>query len=236
MGKQRFQLRADETATQNLWRAVRMATYYMLGRKHFFGLKDDFKAELVDNLMLDTYEHFVEYKVKKHKYDRTWPFFSNVLSSCWTVMYHSAGKVIRQMDAVLKAEDIHHPYYGDTVATEAGFPLYLADRECYSYRHRPLSQVRMDFYVQTIKEEYETQKEEAIELGFTPPTWEAWLASTGYSKDNDLMVWLEPDRKVRKKLINKIRRSPELAEKFPRTYEVNHKLGRKRKKKDESGI
>jgi hypothetical protein len=227
--KTRFQLRSDETAQENLWRAIAVATLYLLKRRQFYGLVFETRQELIDTVMMDTYDHFIKNKVIAHGYDRRFPFINNVLSSCWSVAHKAADRIIKQMDFVVHTEDVHHPYYQDTLPTQAGFPGYLAQRECYSYRHVPLSQVRMDFYVQTIKEEYETQKEEALEMGVTPPTWEAWLTNQGYTRDADLMVWLEEDDKVRRKTIARIRRHPELAEKFPRTYQVNYKLGRKRK-------
>lgn len=234
--KTRFQLRSDETAQENLWRAIAVATLYLLKRRKFYGLVFETRQELIDTVMMDTYDHFMKNKIALGGYDRRYPFINNVLSSCWSVAHKAADRIIKQMDFVVHTEDIHHPYYQDTVPTQVGFPGYLAQRECCSYRHVPLDTVRMDYMAARVREEYNTQKDEALEMGVTPPTWEAWLASTGYSKDADLLIWLEPDRKVRKKLINKIRRSPELAEKFPRTYEVKYKLGRKRKKTDESSI
>ena len=234
--KKKFQLRADETAGENLWRAISVATLYLLKRRQFYGLVFETRQELIDTVMLDTYDHFIRNKVIDHGYDRRFPFINNVLSSCWSVAHKAADRIIKQMDFVVHSEDIHHQYYQDTVPTQAGFPGYLAQREHYSYKHVPLSLVRMDVYVQTIKEEYETQKEEALEIGVTPPTWEAWLTNQGYTRDADLMIWLEPDERERRKNIKRIRRHPELAEQYPRTYEVNYKLGRKRKKKDESGI
>lgn len=227
--KTRFQLRADETAQENLWRAIAVATLYLLKRRQFYGLVFETRQELLDTVMMDTYDHFMKNKIALGGYDRRFPFINNVLSSCWSVAHKAADRIIKQMDFVVHSEDIHHQYYQDTVPTQAGFPGYLAQRECYSYRHVPLSQVRMDFYVQTIKEEYETQKDEALEMGVTPPTWEAWLSNQGYTRDADLMVWLEDDDKVRRANIAKIRRHPELAEQYPRTYQVNYKLGRKRK-------
>lgn len=232
----RFQLRADESAQENLWRAITVATYYLLKRRQWYGLTFETRQELIDTVMMDAYDHFMDQKVMKHKYNRNFCFFDNVMSAVWSVAHKAADRIIKQMDFVVHTEDIHHQYYQDTVPTQAGFPGYLAQREHYTYKHVPLDKVRMDFYAQTIRQEYEEQKEEAEELGFTPPTWEAWLANQGYTRDADLMIWLEPDERERRKNIKRIRRHPEMAEQYPRTYEVNYKLGRKRKKKDEGSI
>lgn len=218
--KKRFQLRADETAQENLWRALGMATLYLLKRRHFYGLTYETRQQVIDETMLAAYDHFMFHKIRLHKYTRTVCFFDNVLSSVWSVSGNVADRVIKQLDLVTHSEDVNSPYHQDTLPSQAGFPGYLAQRERYAFKHVPLDEMGMGAYAHAVKQEYADQRDEAIELGVTPPTWEAWLVSTGYSKDEELMLWLEPDQKVKNNTIARIRQNPELAAKYPRTYKV----------------
>lgn len=227
--KTRFQLRSDETATQNLWRAIGMATLYLLKRRNFYGLTYETRQELIDETMLAAYYQFMEHKIRRRKYNRNFCFFDNVLSTVWSVSVTVADRVIKQLDMVVHSEDVNSQYHQDTLPTQAGFPGYLADHEHRFYKHVPLDKMGMGAYAHAVKQEYADQRDEAIELGLTPPTWEAWLASTGYARDAELMLWLEPEHNLKVRTINLVRRSPELAGKYPRT--CNARPGKKRGKK-----
>ena len=227
--KTRFQLRADESATQNLWRALGMATLYLLKRRRFHGLTFETRQELIDAVMMAAYDHFMFHKIRLHKYNRNFCFFDNVLSSVWSVSGYVADRIIRQLDMVVHSEDVNSPYHQDTLPTQSGFPGYLAQRERYAFKHVPLDKMGMGAYAHAVKQEYADQRDEALEMGVTPPTWEAWLASTGYARDAELMLWLEQDHNLKVRTINRVRRSPELAGRYPRTCNARPRKRREKK-------
>lgn len=222
MAKKRFQLDPNESAQENLWRAVRIATYVVLKRKNYYGLINETRDELVDEVMLETYEGFIRNKVLAHKYNRKFCFLDNVLSSCWSCAHKTADRIIRQLDFVVKSEDVHSPYHQDTLPSQAGFPVYLSKKEMCTYKPVGMKEARMDVKVKRILEEYEEQRDDAIELGVTPMKFEAWLVATGYSKDADVMLWLHPDESERKKWAAQIQRREEPGE-FPHTWAQPYK-------------
>ena len=80
--KERFELNPNETAKENLWRAAMNASGVILSRKKLH-LNDDEWEELRMLIALRGVRHFMEHKIGLHKYNRKFPFYDNVYSSCW---------------------------------------------------------------------------------------------------------------------------------------------------------
>lgn len=80
--KERFELNPNETARENLWRAAMNASGVILSRKKL-RLNEDEWEELRMLIALRGVRHFMEHKIGMHKYNRKFPFYDNVYSSCW---------------------------------------------------------------------------------------------------------------------------------------------------------
>ena len=81
----RFQLDPNETAMENLWRAADYATRYNLSRKRLRITDEEWK-ELQCRLALATVLYFLD-RLRRGKYDRSVPFFVNVLGCCRASSY-----------------------------------------------------------------------------------------------------------------------------------------------------
>lgn len=80
--KVRFELNPNETAKENLWRAAMNASGVILSRKKLH-LNEEEWEELRMLIALRGVRHFMEHKIGLHKYNRKFPFYDNVYSSCW---------------------------------------------------------------------------------------------------------------------------------------------------------
>ena len=82
MKRKRFELAPNESARENLWRAAMNASGVILSRKKLH-LNEDEWEELRMLIALRGVRHIMEHKIGLHKYNRKFPFYDNVYSSCW---------------------------------------------------------------------------------------------------------------------------------------------------------
>lgn len=113
MSKKRFQLRADETAQENLWRAANIAARYIVGKTKLYNV-DDERDEIIESVTLRTVQDFMRIKIGEHEYNRAHPFFDNVYSSCWSCAHHIIDMYIRQ-----KKRDISNKSLDESIGVES---------------------------------------------------------------------------------------------------------------------
>ena len=213
MARARFQLRPDETAAENLWRAVKMACIVVCSRYHWYGLVGDSRRELLEELELATYRHFINVKVMEHKYCRETKegkpltFFDNVIGSAWAL----SGSVLdRYMRNVVRMRansvDIDSPIQPSVEDCRLSGSLTYEDKHLYRARveHKPIpySKQTPRQRANTIRAEYEEHVLDCQDMGISVMPWDKWLESTGYSEDEDAMWFLysrEEKKEIRRK-------------------------------------
>ena len=79
----RFKLNPNETASENLWRCATAATAYIFSKSKLTNTGSEYK-ELFDRVVMEGVAQFLEFKIKQHKYNRNYDFWTNVHSSCWS--------------------------------------------------------------------------------------------------------------------------------------------------------
>lgn len=90
----RFELDPNETAKENLWRAALNASGVIISRKRLH-LNEDEREELRMLVALRGVRHFMQHKIGLHKYNRKFPFYDNVYSSCWSSSPNVVDKFLR---------------------------------------------------------------------------------------------------------------------------------------------
>lgn len=111
MSKKRFQLRADETAQENLWRAANIAARYIVGKTKLYNV-DDERDEIIESVTLRTVQDFMRIKIGQHEYNRNFPFFDNVYSSCRACAHHIIDMYIRQKKHDISNKSLEEPIGG----------------------------------------------------------------------------------------------------------------------------
>lgn len=219
----RFQLKQEETAMENLWRAATQATLFLLKQHRFYGLVGYDKKTLIDECILHGVRHFIEFKVMKHAYNRKYPFMNNVMSSVWSVQGNIANKLVKDMVTRYHMNDIASVDFA--ISTQDGFPLYLSYEETLHHKKRALKDMKARYKARLVRELYEDYLAEHKELGLItePLEFGQWVCRCGYNKDEDLMWALEP-KPVRRAMLAervKIMKESELtdAEKHSREYQ-----------------
>lgn len=193
----RWQLDPNKTAMENLFRAASIATSVIMKSHRWYGLQWDTATELFDELRDATVVHFIAFKVKMHRYTRVskdgrkLTFLDNVLSSCWSASSNIADKFMKDLTKRTSTHDIEPMKY--SLSHESRMPLYLGEcenkykanlKKPYALITRP--RARAD----RVRKEYDDYAADCDDLGVTSLSFEAWLASTGYSRDGDMMEWL----------------------------------------------
>lgn len=79
----RFKLNSNETAMENLWRCATAATAYIFSKSKLTNIGSEYK-EIFDQVVMEGVAQFLEFKIKQHKYNRNYDFWTNVHSSCWS--------------------------------------------------------------------------------------------------------------------------------------------------------
>jgi len=208
----RFLLRPDESARENLWRAVQMACRVVCTRYRWYGLVGDSRLELLDELELASYVHFMHIKIRGKGYKRVaangkkLSFFDNVLSSAWAVSGHAVKKyistVVQTRANTLRLEAPQQNSAGEYELIEtlsAGDKkLYVSD---YKYERKPFGEQTPKQRANTIRAEYAEHLVDCEDMGIGAMDMDTWLDATGYREDSDAMWWLmsREERKAVKK-------------------------------------
>lgn len=234
----RFMLDPNETAMENLWRAAFVATL-VIGRSHaFWGLRFETRQELLERITLQTVLHFLDHKVRQHKYarvardGRALTFFDNVLSSAWSVSRWNVDIFMNELTRRTTTDDISPlaPFIG----TDSRLPAYVSKAE---YKRimfgtatdelkRPADRAKR------IAKEYEDYAADCEDLGVTALSFDAWLVSTGYNRDVDMMLALDPEA-PRKPPSDRYRPDSALTPEQLRKRKYNRDYARRRKCREE---
>lgn len=214
MARARFQLDPNETAAENLWRAVRIATIVVCNRYNWYGLLGSSRVELREEMELAAYCDFISSKVMKHNYKRVSKdgrklcFFDNVISSVWSICTKVADQYIRKvLDVQAHTVNIDAPLNTksgectlvDTL-TVTNKRYYKSD---YDYKTVRISEQTPKQRANSIRKEYEDHRVDCEDMGISPMPLDSWLDSTGYREDSDAMWYLlyskEERREIRKR-------------------------------------
>lgn len=231
MGKRRFQLRADQTAQENLWRAVHAACVVVCSRYSWYGLCGDSRHELLEEMELAGYRHFIKFKVMRHGYCRqtedgkSLTFFDNVLSSCWSMSRGVSDRYIRKVvDVRAKTLYLDSPVQDDIEDCGLLDTITSADKVYYlpssggRRKTVPYDQQTPRQRANTIREEYAEHRLDCEDLGIYSMPMDKWLETTGYAEDKDAM-WYFKSREDRKA----IRLAKKKAERLNRAVERKKK-------------
>lgn len=137
----RFKLDSSQTAMENLFRAADYAAKYNLSKKRLRITKDEW-AELHRRLVLSTVIYFMS-RLRRGLYDRSVPFFVNVLGCCRASSY-TVKKFINEIREKLNMTSTDTPA-GDEMGTYGDF---LPDTGTHPLFHRVASTAK---YAKEIK-------------------------------------------------------------------------------------
>lgn len=237
----RFLLNPNESARENLWRAVQAACRVVCVRYKFYGLIGDSRRELLDEMELASYVHFMRIKVNAHGYRRVsddgkkLSFFDNVLSSVWAT---SSAVVERYIKKVVNTRantlNIDAPMTNRKGEYELINTLSFDSRKYYLPRvaenRQPYSKQTPRQRANTIRAEYQEHLLDCEELGVTKMPMDKWLETTGYCEDSDAMWWLKSkeERKEIKRQKKAAEREAKVAEKLHRELEAMREKNRPR--------
>lgn len=178
---------------QNMWAAAFQASVHILRSHRFYGFYGQDRQDLIADVAIRGVVHFMQYKIRKHKYDRNFTFMDNVMSSTWTGSAHIAKGYIRDLDLRSRTSDISDIAFA--LKQGDGFPRYLGDGEFHGKtgRRSDFSKLkRVQHKVKRVKELYEDYVDECKELGISDiADIGAWMHRNGYA-DPDIMLAMEP--------------------------------------------
>lgn len=111
----RFRLNPNETASENLWRAVRTATADIL-RKSSVRIAQEDRDDVFDDISYAGYTEFVQ-RVVEHSYDRSHSWFQNAYSSTKSHAGHIIDKYVKTANVRLSTASLHAPLADDSDTT-----------------------------------------------------------------------------------------------------------------------
>lgn len=223
----RFALDPNQTAMENLSRAMRLAALLVLRKKfNTKGMDERTFYEVREEIELNGMVHFIAYKVKRHRYDRRFDFLTNVISSAWSVagsvMYRAKRRIEKRYQTVSMQKLLYEnrnlwdilPDTGDVLLNSARTTTFSpTERLKNMKRHPSLSLDKLII-------EHADYEEDCRELGIEHPlSFEDWVKSNATEDE-----WYEYNRRKN--------RSPEATERrlqYMRDYMAN-----KRRKKREA--
>ena len=208
---------------ENLWRAATQATLHILKTYRFYGLVGYDRKTLVEECIFQGVRHFLEFKIGQKKYNKSYPFMNNVMSSVWTVQGNIADKLVKDMIRRYHMADITNVDFA--ITTQDGLPRYLSYEEACHRKKRALKDRSAKYKAKLVRELYEEYLVEHEELGLIsePLEFGKWVCRCGYNKEESLMWALEPKEVRRSMLAERVRimKESELtdAEKHSREYQ-----------------
>lgn len=189
MGKRRFQLDPNLSASENLGLAVRYATPVVLRRYRLGNLDWETLDEVYAEVRLQTYRHFVEIKVLAHKYCRQTKdgkpltFFDNVISSCWSVTPNVLSKMKHNIDkrySTISMEKAEFHYDKERKLWDVLPDADYLEHDAYIEQFNPLTRMettrkRPGFGLRKLLDEYTDYEVDCILMGIKPITREQWI-------------------------------------------------------------
>ena len=223
MAKVRFQLNPNETAQENLWRAVRIATIVVCKRYNWYGLQGNSRSELREEMELAAYRDFISSKVMNHNYKRVSKdgrklcFMDNVFSSVWGICGKIADQYIRKvLDVQAHTVNIDAPLNTDSGECVLGDTFTVTDKRYYKsdyeYKAVPMAEQTPRQRASSIRCEYEEHQLDCQDLGISCMPMDEWLDTTGYRSDEDAMWFLLYSKEERKEIRKQRKREERAAE------------------------
>lgn len=193
----RFSLNPDESAGENLARAVTVAVNFILATHRCYGLRGStWVKDYYRDCIASTYRHFIIHKVRLGKYNREYPFIDNVISSAFCMCKNVAERYMRRMRYVPGETARIEIENTSSNPMETYIPKYLGRKgEKVMRTWKDVGTGRLAEY---IRDRYASVCEDAEVMGVRPLSFEAFLVASGISKDERAMVALDGDLAFRK--------------------------------------
>lgn len=221
MGRRRFQLDPNLSASENLGLAVRYAAPVVLRRYNLGNLDQETIEELYAEVRVETYRHFIENKVIAHKYCRRTKdgkplvFFDNVLSSCWSVAPNVLYRLKRNIDKRYSTISMEAAAYHFDKELKLWDVLPDADyleNDAYVGKFNPLERAenirkRPGLGLQRLLDEYTDYQVDAILLGIKPMTRERWVELNATEAEKNTMGRTGLDRRAYQREYQRERRA-----------------------------
>lgn len=125
----RFQLDPNQTAQENLWRALRVATAYLLSRKSVRIRREDWD-DVFDDLVSAGYCEFMR-RFRLGQYDRNHSWYENAYSCVWGKRTFVLRRYIQQAQLRMETASLDDTVSTsdtttliETISNEARMPLY----------------------------------------------------------------------------------------------------------------
>ena len=223
MARTRFQLDPNQTAAENLWRAVHIATIVVCNRYNWYGLQGNSRSELREEMELAAYRDFISSKVVRHNYKRVSKdgrklcFMDNVFSSVWGICGKIADQYIRKvLDVKAHTVNIDAPLNTDSGECTLGDTFTVTDKRYYKsdykYKPVPMAEQTPRQRASNIRREYEEHQLDCQDLGISCMTMDDWLDTTGYRNDEDAMWYLLYSKEERREIRKQKKREERAAE------------------------
>lgn len=201
MGQRRFQLDPNLSASENLGLAVRYAVPVVLRRYRLGNLDRETLDEVYAEVRLQTYRHFIEHKVLAHKYCRQTkdgkpvPFFSNVISSCWSVtpnvLYRMKRNIEKRYQTIsLEKAAVH--YDKELKLWDVLPDADYLNNDTYVEPFNPLTRMennrkRPGVGLRRLLDEFIDYEVDCILLGVKPMTREQWIERNATEAEKNTM-------------------------------------------------
>lgn len=233
MGRRRFQLDPNLSASENLGLAVRYAVPVVLRRYRLGNLDRATLDEVYAEVRLQTYRHFIENKVLAHKYCRKTKegkpldFFDNVISSCWSVMSNVLYKMKRNIGkrySTISMEVAAFHFDKELKLWDVLPDANYLENDAYVGKFNPLERVenirkRPGLGLQRLLDEYTDYEVDCILLGVKPITREQWVERNASESEKNALGRTGLERREYQRAYQRQRRATE-RERRQQEYEL----------------
>lgn len=199
MGKRRFQLDPNLSASENLGLAIRYATPVVLSRYRLGNLDRDIIEEIYCEIRARAYTHFIVNKVLAHGYCRQTKdgkpltFFDNVISSCWSVTGNVMSMIKKRIEKryrTISMEKAEFHYDKERKLWDVLPDADYLENDTYPEPFNPLTRMennrkRPGFSLRKLLEEYTDYEVDCILLGVKPITREQWIERNATDAEKD---------------------------------------------------
>ena len=186
----RFALDPQQTAMQNLSRAISLAAYLVMTRRYnTAGYDSQTLQEIREEIELNATVHFLAYKVRRHNYNREYDFLTNCISSCWTV----ASGVFERMNRRIENRHVtysmnrimyrHHDFF-DAVPYRDGIFENCAEAHPFVPSSRLANDRRRPAHaMKKLVDEYNDYLVDCALMGIKSITLDEWVDRNGSDRE-----------------------------------------------------
>ena len=190
----------QKSANEQLWDAARQAAGWLFAhRMKRLNIRPEQFNELFEQVVMDGVVSFMWLKIRCHKYNRDYDFFSNVFSAVWGTLHTTVTRYLKNMTRNAFSSLEH-------LEAESGVPIkanikdspdnrlfYKAD---YKYMPTDLKGKKAYGRWTHYQEEYACHLLECDYLGVTAMPFRKWFNEykIGDKEDKIIDLWLDSDR------------------------------------------